>query len=49
MRRGHRTVHARLWLLLALVLPVGLALAIALSDSPPADPGIAAVRAAAVE
>ncbi|MGF1625693.1 MAG: hypothetical protein ACFCVH_12480 [Alphaproteobacteria bacterium] len=47
MRRGHRSMHARIWLLIAAALPLGVALAVALSPGPPpADPGIEAVRAA---
>jgi len=46
MRRAHRRNHVRAWVLLAVALPIGVALAIALSESVPTDDGIEAVRAA---
>lgn len=49
MRRGHRHAHSRIWLVLAVLLPVGVGLAIALAGRPPADPGIDAVLAAGAE
>ena len=49
MRRGHRKAHARGWMVLAVLLPVGVALAIALSGRPPADPNIDAILRAGAE
>lgn len=49
MRRGHRQMHARLWLALAVLLPVAVVLAIALSGRPPADPNIGAILQSGAE
>lgn len=47
MRRAHRKAHVRAWIVLALVLPLGVALALVFrAGPPPADPGIATIRAA---
>lgn len=47
MRRAHRKAHVRAWIMLAVALPVGVGLALLLrTGAPPADPGIATIRAA---
>ncbi|MEZ5667243.1 MAG: hypothetical protein R3F55_07390 [Alphaproteobacteria bacterium] len=47
MRRAHRAAHARLWVVLAVAIPLGLALALLLSGPVPTDPAIDSIRAAA--
>jgi len=37
MKRAHRTVHARLWTVLGIVLPLAFFAILALRQSPPAD------------
>lgn len=37
MKRAHRTAHARIWTLLAILLPLAFFTILALRQSPPAD------------